>query len=60
VDELIRRAVGGAAGGGFPVITNVPCGHQPRRIQFPVGCGVAFSLAGDVPVLRYEEDLVIS
>lgn len=33
VDELILRA----AGDGFPVITNVPYGHQPRRIQFPVG-----------------------
>jgi muramoyltetrapeptide carboxypeptidase len=54
VDELILRA----AGGGFPVITNVPCGHQPRRIQFPVGGRVAFGLEGDVPVLRYEEDLV--
>ncbi|HEY0718165.1 MAG TPA: LD-carboxypeptidase [Streptosporangiaceae bacterium] len=56
VDELILRA----AGGGFPVLTNVPCGHQPRRIQFPVGCRIAFGLEGDVPVLRYEEDLVIT
>jgi muramoyltetrapeptide carboxypeptidase len=54
VDELILRA----AGGGFPVVTNVPCGHQPRRIQFPIGCRVAFSLDGGVPVIRYEEDLV--
>ncbi|HEY2520330.1 MAG TPA: LD-carboxypeptidase [Streptosporangiaceae bacterium] len=54
VDELVLRA----AGGGFPVVTNVPCGHQPRRIQLPVGCRVALNLDGDVPVLRYEEDLV--
>ena len=54
VDELILRA----AGGSFPVITNVPAGHQPRRIQFPVGCRVGFDLGSDVPVLRYEEDLV--
>jgi muramoyltetrapeptide carboxypeptidase len=56
VDELILRA----AGGGFPIVTNVPCGHQPRRIQLPVGCAVALNLAGEVPVLRYEEDLVAS
>jgi muramoyltetrapeptide carboxypeptidase len=54
VDELVLRA----AGDGFPVVTNVPCGHQPRRIQLPVGCQVALNLDGDVPVLRYEEDLV--
>jgi muramoyltetrapeptide carboxypeptidase len=54
VDELVLRA----AGGDFPVVTNVPCGHQPRRIQLPVGCRVALNLDGDVPVLRYEEDLV--
>jgi len=54
VDELILRA----AGGTFPVITNVPCGHQPRRIQFPVGGQVELSLAGHVPFLRYLEDLV--
>lgn len=56
VDELVLRA----AGGGFPIVTNVPCGHQPRRIQLPVGCSVALNLEGEVPVLRYEEDLVIS
>jgi muramoyltetrapeptide carboxypeptidase len=54
VDELILRA----AGGSFPVVTNVPCGHQPRRIQLPVGCRVALNLDEDVPVLRYEEDLI--
>ncbi len=54
-DELILRA----AGGTFPVITNVPCGHQPRRLQLPVGGGVELSLAG-VPLLRYQEDLVVS
>ena len=58
IDELVLRAVG--AGGGFPVITNVPCGHQPRRIVFPIGCRVALRLDGGVPVLRYEEDLVTS
>jgi muramoyltetrapeptide carboxypeptidase LdcA involved in peptidoglycan recycling len=42
------------------VITNVPCGHQPRRLQFPVGGRVELSLTGDVPVLRYQEDLVVS
>ncbi len=57
-DELILRAAGSEAGGGFPIVTNVPCGHQPRRIQWPVGCAVALNLAGEVPVLRYEEDLV--
>jgi muramoyltetrapeptide carboxypeptidase len=55
-DELILRT----AGGTFPAITNVPCGHQPRRLQFPVGCRVELSLTGDVPVLRYQEDLVVS
>ena len=55
-DELILRT----AGGTFPVITNVPCGHQPRRLQFPVGGRVELSLTGDVPVLRYQEDLVVS
>src|ERR1700761_7311454 len=40
VDELILRAVGGP----FPVITNVPCGHQPRRIQLPVGGRVELDL----------------
>jgi muramoyltetrapeptide carboxypeptidase len=59
-DELILRAVGDAAGGAFPIVTNVPCGHQPRRIQWPVGCAVALNLGGEVPVLRYEEDLVTS
>lgn len=54
VDELVLRA----AGGSFPVVTNVPCGHQPRRIQLPVGCRVTLNLDGAVPVLRYEEDLV--
>jgi muramoyltetrapeptide carboxypeptidase len=56
VDELILRA----AGGTFPVITNVPCGHQPRRLQLPIGGRVEISLTGDVPVLRYQEDLVAS
>jgi muramoyltetrapeptide carboxypeptidase len=55
-DELILRA----AAGTFPVITNVPCGHQPRRLQLPVGGRVELSLASDVPVLRYQEDLVVS
>lgn len=54
VDELILRCVGG----GFPVITNVEYGHQPRKIQFPIGCQVEFDLRGDTPVLRYLEDLV--
>ena len=49
-----------AAGGGFPIVTNVPCGHQPRRLQLAVGCSVALNLDGHVPVLRYEEDLVAS
>ena len=53
-DELILRS----AGGGFPVVTNVPCGHQPRRIQFPVGCRIALNLDPGIPVLRYQEDLV--
>jgi muramoyltetrapeptide carboxypeptidase len=52
VDELILRA----AAGTFPVVTNVPCGHQPRRIQFPIGCRVELDLTA--PVLRYVEDLV--
>ena len=56
VDELILRA----AGGGFPIVTNVPFGHQPRRLQLPVGCSVGLNLDGEVPVLRYEEDLVAS
>lgn len=56
VDELILRA----AAGTFPVITNVPCGHQPRRIQLPVGCRVEIDLGAPVPVLRYAEDLVAS
>jgi muramoyltetrapeptide carboxypeptidase len=56
VDELILRAVGGT----FPVITNVPCGHQLRRIQLPVGCQVEIDLGRSVPVLRYTEDLVTS
>ena len=55
VDELILRV----AGGTFPVITNVPCGHQPRRIPFPVGGRAELGLSGDVPVLRYREDLVL-
>jgi muramoyltetrapeptide carboxypeptidase len=55
-DELILRA----AGGTFPVITNVPCGHQPRRLQLPVGGRVELRLTGDVPALRYQEDLVHS
>jgi muramoyltetrapeptide carboxypeptidase len=56
VDELILRTVGGT----FPVITNVPCGHQMRRIQLPVGCRVEIDLSSPVPVLRYAEDLVTS
>jgi muramoyltetrapeptide carboxypeptidase len=56
VDELILRCVPE----GFPVITNVGFGHQPRKIQLPLGCRVEFSLHGDRPVLRYLEDLVIS
>ncbi|HEX4258964.1 MAG TPA: LD-carboxypeptidase [Streptosporangiaceae bacterium] len=54
VDELILRA----APGPFPIVTNLPCGHQPRRIQLPVGCRVGLNLDGEVPVIRYEEDLV--
>lgn len=54
VDELVLRCVSG----GFPVITNVEYGHQPRRIQFPIGCQVEFDLREDPPVLRYLEDLV--
>lgn len=53
-DELILRCVGGT----FPVITNVACGHQPRRIQLPVGCAVEFDFTGLCPALRYLEDLV--
>ncbi len=54
VDELILRCVGG----GFPVVTNVGFGHQPRRIQFPIGCRVELDTQGGQPVLRYLEDLV--
>lgn len=54
VDELILRCVPD----GFPVITNVGFGHQPRKIQFPLGCRVEFRLGGERPVLRYLEDLV--
>jgi muramoyltetrapeptide carboxypeptidase len=54
VDELVLRCVGG----DFPVITNVPYGHQRRRIQFPLGCRVEFDLRTDPPALRYLEDLV--
>jgi muramoyltetrapeptide carboxypeptidase len=54
VDELILRA----APGPFPVVTNLPCGHQPRRVQLPIGCRVTLNLDEDVPVLRYEEDLI--
>lgn len=53
VDELILRCVPD----GFPVITNVGFGHQPRKIQFPLGCRVGFDL-GSRPVLRYLEDFV--
>ena len=61
IDELVLRAVGDSGGAAsFPVVTNVPCGHQPRRIQWPVGCAVSLNLGGEVPVLRYEEDLVTS
>jgi muramoyltetrapeptide carboxypeptidase len=56
VDELILRTVGGT----FPVITNVPCGHQMRRIQFPVGGRIEIDLGSAVPVLRYAEDLITS
>lgn len=55
VDELILRCVPE----GFPVITNVGFGHQPRKIQFPLGCRVEFGLRGESPVLRYAEDLVM-
>jgi muramoyltetrapeptide carboxypeptidase len=54
VDELILRCVPD----GFPVITNVGFGHQPRKIQFPLGCRVEFDLGGERPVLRYVEDFV--
>jgi len=54
VDELILRC----AGGTFPVVTNVGFGHQPRRIQFPIGCRVELDTRGERPVLRYLEDLV--
>lgn len=54
VDELILRCVPD----GFPVITNVGFGHQPRKIQFPLGCRVEFGLRGERPVLRYAEDFV--
>jgi muramoyltetrapeptide carboxypeptidase len=54
VDELVLRCVGG----DFPVITNVPYGHQDRRIQFPLGCRVELDPRADPPVLRYLEDLV--
>ncbi|MDT0318284.1 S66 peptidase family protein [Streptomyces millisiae] len=54
VDELVLRCVGD----GFPVVTNVEYGHQPRKIQFPIGCRVEFDLRGQPPVLRYLEDLV--
>jgi muramoyltetrapeptide carboxypeptidase len=57
VEELILRCVPDQ---GFPVITNVGYGHQPRKIQFPVGCRVEFDLGGDRPVLRYVEDLVVA
>jgi muramoyltetrapeptide carboxypeptidase len=56
VDELILRCVPD----GFPVITNVGFGHQPRKIQFPLGCRVEFDLRGERPVLRYLEDFVTS
>lgn len=56
VDELVLRCVGG----GFPVVTNVGFGHQPRRIQFPIGCRVEIDTRGSLPVLRYLEDLVQS
>ncbi len=54
-DDLVLRTVRGR----FPVITNVPFGHQPGNIQFPIGCRVEFDLSGDPPVLRYLEDLVV-
>jgi muramoyltetrapeptide carboxypeptidase len=54
VDQLILRCVPD----GFPVITNVGFGHQPRKIQFPLGCRVEFGLRGERPVLRYAEDFV--
>jgi muramoyltetrapeptide carboxypeptidase len=53
-DELILRCVQGS----FPVITGVPFGHQQTKIQFPIGCRVAFDLRGAHPVLAYLEDLV--
>jgi hypothetical protein len=55
-DQLILRCVPG----GFPVITNVGFGHQPLKIQFPLGCRVEFEFGGDRPVLRYLEDFVTS
>jgi muramoyltetrapeptide carboxypeptidase len=54
-DELVLRCVRGR----FPVITGVGFGHQPAKIQFPIGCRVEFDLRGDRPVLRYLEDLVM-
>lgn len=54
VDELVLRCVGG----DFPVITNVPYGHQEQRIQLPLGCRVELDLRTDAPRLRYVEDLV--
>jgi muramoyltetrapeptide carboxypeptidase len=54
VDELILRCVPD----GFPVITNVGFGHQPRKIQLPLGCRVEFDFTGERPVLRYVEDFV--
>jgi muramoyltetrapeptide carboxypeptidase len=53
-DELVLRCVRGQ----FPVITGVEFGHQQRKIQFPLGCQVAFDFGGQRPVLRYLEDLV--
>jgi muramoyltetrapeptide carboxypeptidase len=53
VDDLILRCVPA----GFPVIGNVGFGHQPRKIQFPLGCQVEFDL-GERPLLRYLEDFV--
>jgi muramoyltetrapeptide carboxypeptidase len=53
-DDLVLRC----ADGSFPVIIGVPFGHQPTKIQLPVGCQVEFDLRGPRPLLRYLENLV--
>lgn len=56
VDALVLRCVGGK----FPVVVNVPFGHQREKILFPIGCRVAVDLSSTVPCLAYLEDLVES